>query len=130
MTPDLGTASLKMFGSLILVLGLIILILFLLKKLRLNPLSSSKTPAMKVLGTLNLAPKRAVTLIEVYDELLLIGVGTENVTLISKFDQTAKTETVDTGEGIEGNKFNTILKNIGLNKGKKADTGMGNNDKI
>ena len=123
MSPDFGIASLKIFGALILVLGLFILILFLLKKLRISPLSNSKIPAMRLIGTLNLAPKRAVTLIEVCGQWLLVGVGTENVTLITKLDQPCDTEDPSMGDADSGS-FHAFLKRIGLQQNEQKDTSV------
>ena len=83
---------------------------------------------MRILGTLNLAPKRAVALIEVCDQWLLVGIGTENVTLISKLDQPCESEDFDMGANIGNGRFHTLLQSIGLNKSGHKNTGI-NNDK-
>jgi len=124
LSPDLGIASLKMFGSLILVLGLIILILFLLKKLRISPLANNRIPVMRIIGTLNLAPKRAVALIEVCDQWLLVGIGTENVTLISKFDQPCDVENMNIRDTADGRSFHTFLQRFGLQHSGQRNTGI------
>lgn len=103
-----------MFGSLILILGLIVFLSYWLKRLRPGTLSSGKTPAMRLVGTLNLAPKRAVALIEVCDEWLLVGVGTESVTLISKVEPPPQQDRPDAGWGGQESKFQTILRGKSL----------------
>lgn len=114
MTGEFGIPALKMFGSLILILGLIVFLSYWLKRLRPGTLSSGKTPAMRLVGTLNLAPKRAVALIEVCDEWLLVGVGTESVTLISKVEPPPQQDRPDAGWGGQESKFQTILRGKSL----------------
>jgi flagellar protein FliO/FliZ len=84
---DMGTASLKTLASLLLVIGLILCAFYVLKRSRLAPFAMHRNANMRVVGTLSLAPKRSVALVEVYDQWLVLGVGTENVTLLSKMDR-------------------------------------------
>jgi len=86
MTAEFGSLSLKMAGSLALVLGLIITLLYIVKRVRWSTLSYAGYPEMRLIGTLTLAPKRSIALIEICDQWLVVGIGTENVTLLSKFD--------------------------------------------
>lgn len=103
-----------MITSLTVIIALILLLFFILRRFRFNPLSSNKLPVMRVLGTLNLAPKRAIALVEICDQLLVVGIGTESVTLISKFDhpngKNISEADIPSGEG----KFHAFLENIGL----------------
>jgi flagellar biosynthetic protein FliO len=112
----MGMLSLKMFLSLILMLGLIFALFFILKRLKLGSLSGNRLPAMRLLGTLSLAPKRGIALVEVCDQWLVIGIGTENVNLISKVDRPEGSSLCDTGMAPGGNMFQSILENIGLSK--------------
>lgn len=113
MSADLGLVSLKMLTSLILIIVSILLLFFILKKVRLGTLYNNRLPVMRVLGTLNLAPKRAIALVEICDQWLIIGIGAESVTLISKLDhppgKNLSEADISSGEG----KFHAFLKNIG-----------------
>jgi len=86
MITDFGSASIKMIGSLVFILALILCLFFLVKRLRLSSLSLDNYPEMRLIGRLTLAPKRAIALVEICDQWLIVGIGTENVTLISKLD--------------------------------------------
>ena len=101
--------SLKMTGSLILILGLIILLFYVLKRLRLGSLSLNRYPEMRVLGTINLAPKRAIALVEICDQWLVVGVGTENVTLLSKLDRPPENLDVDSHSTNDSRSFQSFL---------------------
>lgn len=93
MTPEFGGMSLRMFGSLLLVLGLILVLFYLSRRLRLRGSShSSQVPQMRLLGTLNLAPKRALALVEFSNKWMIVGIGAENVNLITTLDRPPETE--------------------------------------
>lgn len=78
----------RMFGSLMVVLGLIMLLFYLAKRLRLKTFSrSSPIPEMRLLGTLSLAPKRALALVEFSGQWLIVGVGAESVSLLLKMER-------------------------------------------
>ena len=130
MSTDFAAVSIKMAGSLVLILGIIIVLFYLFKRLRLGPLSHNKFPEMRILGTLSLAPKRAIALIEVCDQWLIVGIGTENVTLISKLVR--PTEVFNSGDEIPSKerRFRSILQNISLGKGGPRGTGMKEDAKI
>lgn len=116
MTDGLGMLSIKMFLSLFLILGLIFVFFFVLKRLKIGPLAGSKPALMKLLGTLSLAPKRGIALVEVCDQWFVIGIGTENVSLISKVDRPEGGLQYNTGAMGGGTMFQSILDNIGLSR--------------
>jgi flagellar protein FliO/FliZ len=126
---DFGTVTIKVASSLILIIGLIIGLFYLLKRLRLSSLSLMAYPEMRLIGTLNLAPKRAVALIEICDQWLIVGVGTENITLISKLDRPPDVaESDDIAHG-NGNRFLSLLQNRGFRQPLRKMTEMGKNAK-
>ncbi|MBW2015420.1 MAG: flagellar biosynthetic protein FliO [Deltaproteobacteria bacterium] len=126
MATDFGGAALKMVGSLILVLGLILLFSYWLKRLRTGGLWSSRNmPSLRLLGTLSLAPKRALALVEVCGHWYVLGLGTENVTLISEIEPSQDLMN-GPGGGItpqKGEGFQAVLRNAGLLRGKETETG-------
>jgi flagellar biogenesis protein FliO len=71
---------------------------------------------MKLLGTLSLAPKRGIALVEVCDQWFVIGIGSENVSLISKVDRPEGGLQCNTGSMGGGTMFQSILDNIGLSR--------------
>lgn len=88
MTSELGGMSLRMFGSLLAVLGLIMLLFHLARRLRFKTVSRPfPAPQMRLLGTLNIAPKRALALVEFSDQWLIVGVGAESVRLLLKMER-------------------------------------------
>ena len=103
------------------------MLFFLLKRFRLNPLPNGKIPVMRTIGTLNLAPKRAIALVEVGDQWLVVGIGTENVTLISKVDRPTETGISDLGVRSNEGKFQSFLENFGLRRKDRIETGDNKN---
>ena len=116
MSTDFDIVTIKMVISLIIILGLIICLFLILKRFRLSHLSSARIPVMRILGTLNLAPKRAIALVEVCDQWLIVGIGTENVTLISKLDRPPEASGSDACIPTNGKKFHSFLQNIGFSQ--------------
>jgi flagellar biosynthetic protein FliO len=129
LSDGLGILTIKMFISLIIMLGLIFSLYYFLKRFKLGPLSMGRNPMMRIIGTLNLAPKRGIALIEVCDQWLVIGIGVEDLTLISKVDRPAVNALPDTGAAPGGNAFHSILENIGLSRKSQEISETGQNDR-
>ena len=106
---DFTQTFMKMLGSLAIILGIIICLFYGLKRFRNGSVTSSHQKRMQLLGTLNLAPKRALALVEVCGQWLLIGIGTENVTLISKLEKPTETASVPSGKQGRGRHFFALL---------------------
>ena len=91
-----------------------IMFFFILKRLKGGSLSIGKYPVMKNLATLSLGPKRSLTLIEICDQWLLVGVGAENISLISKIDKPSDDSLFNKNFPKEGNIFESFLSRAGL----------------
>ena len=77
----------KTIGSLFLVLGLIVMLIFFLKKLRLHsPFSNARSGMMKVISHQTLLPKRALYLVKVVDKFLVLGVTSSEISLITELE--------------------------------------------
>ena len=83
---NMGMASLKMGAALLLVIGLIFGLYYLSRKIRDGRFSLNRYPAMRVIGSLSLAPKRSIALVEVCGEWLVLGVGAESITLLRRIE--------------------------------------------
>jgi flagellar biosynthetic protein FliO len=109
----MGGVSLKVAGSLMLILGFIAGLSYLLRQIRLRSSSFRQYPEMRLIGTLNLAPKRGLALIEIWDQWLLVGIGTENVNLISRLEPPVSLTKQDTGSE-KGSSFLALLQKKGV----------------
>jgi len=92
MGADVAASAVKTLGSLFLVLGLIVCLFYVIKRMRFGSPSASEAARMRLLGTLHLAPKRSVALVEVRDQWLVLGLGTESVTLLSSMTRPEEIE--------------------------------------
>jgi flagellar protein FliO/FliZ len=92
LNPDINILSFKLGISMLVVFILLILFLFIMKRIRGGNLSFRRYPAMKIISTLSLAPKRSIAIVEVCNEWLLLGIGAENISMLSKYDKPEETE--------------------------------------
>lgn len=86
--PALTTMS-NMLGGLIIVLGLIFLLAYLVKRLKLVPTSHG---VLKTLAVTPLGQREKMVLVEVDGQQYLLGVTNQQVTLIDKLDNPIKVE--------------------------------------
>lgn len=118
MNSELDIVSIKTILSLIIILGLMVSFLLILKKYRPGSVYSNKGPVMRTIGTLNLAPKRAIALIEVCEQFFIIGIGSDNVSLISRLDIPPEKDFFNSGHGPAEGKFQSFLEKAGLSQKK------------
>ena len=77
----------KTIGSLLLVLGLIVLFIFFLKRLNLRgPLTGSHSNIVKVISHQTLLPKRSLYLVKVAEKFLVLGVSPSGINLITELE--------------------------------------------
>lgn len=104
-----------MFGSLVVVVGVILLLFYLARRLRLrSSFHSTQVPEMRLLGTLNIAPKRALALVEFSDQWLIVGIGAESIRLITRMDRPPAAEGEDVPAQPKGKSFQDIFPMSGL----------------
>lgn len=77
----------KIFFVLILLVGLLYVILFLMKKyLYLGNPKSGKIFNIKILATQMLMPKKYVSLVKIYNKVYLLGVSEQSISLLDKIE--------------------------------------------
>jgi flagellar biogenesis protein FliO len=106
---EMTAAALKMLGSLILVVGLIVTLFYLARRVRWRVGGAGRTARMQLIETLTVAPRRWVVLVEIQDQWLILGVGTEEVRLLSQLQRPVEKETVERRPGTHDG-FQSILK--------------------
>ncbi|MGD8385802.1 MAG: flagellar biosynthetic protein FliO [Desulfobacteraceae bacterium] len=110
MGADLATGAVKTAGSLFLVLGLIVCLFYVIKRMRFGAPSAAGAARMRLLGTLHLAPKRSVALVEIRDQWLVLGLGTESVTLLSSMTRPEEVERPDPEKASGATSFRALLR--------------------
>ena len=81
---DLGASVLTMFKGLAICILILMLGVWLLKKLK-SPLINPQSRRLKVLERLPLGARSSLVLVEVNQKQVLVGVGTDSINLISDF---------------------------------------------
>ncbi len=108
-SADMTAATLKMLASLALIVGIIIVVFYLLKRLRGLSAVSRGGPSMRIVGSLPIAPKRSVTVVEVGEKWLVLGVGTDNINLLSTMEPTEEVAGKNHTSARPGGSFQRIL---------------------
>lgn len=91
-----ATGLVQSFGSLAVVLGLIYLLTHLSRRWLKGGVGFKGSPChIRVVETRHLAPKKALLLVEVAGEYLLLGNGGEGITLIKQIDMLEEIEVIE-----------------------------------
>ena len=93
--PDLFSASLKMVSTLGLVLGLMFVVFYLVKKFGLkNSVFGGEGKPIKVLSTGFLAPRKSIALVEVAGDVLVIGISNDQISLLGNVQDPERIEQI------------------------------------
>ena len=85
--PDMSSAIFKTITALAIVLAAVLLISYIAKKvLKKNDIVFGKDKLIRVLGTSYIGVKKAITLLDVAGEGLVIGVTNNNITMLTKLE--------------------------------------------
>ncbi|MBI5747501.1 MAG: FliO/MopB family protein [Nitrospinae bacterium] len=85
--PDMSSAIFKTVTALAIVLAAVLLISYIAKKvLKKNDIVFGKDKLIRVLGTSYIGVKKAITLLDVAGEVLVIGVTNNNITMLTKLE--------------------------------------------
>jgi flagellar biosynthetic protein FliO len=114
LDTDFNMLSFKLAIFLLVIFALMILFFFIIKRMKGGSFSMGKYPVIRNVATLPLAPKKSLTLVEVCDQWLLVGVGTENISLISRIDKPSDASQPESNIPQEGNIFDSFLLKAGL----------------
>lgn len=100
--PDLLGAALKTFATLCVVLGLLIVILYLIRRLFYLKNSLNDDHLMSMIASFYLAPKTRIVLMEVMGEKLVVSVSQEGVRFLTKIESSTEqaNEGISTKAGI------------------------------
>jgi flagellar protein FliO/FliZ len=96
--PDFAGSLAQMVSSLILVVGIILILYWVAGKFLKGP-QGKVARYIRVVETKHLAPKKALLLVEVGGEYLLLSSGEEGVSLIKQVPMVEEIEVVEEGSG-------------------------------
>jgi flagellar protein FliO/FliZ len=85
--PDMSSAVIKTIAALAIVLAAVLFISYIAKKLlKKNDIVFGKDKLIRVLGTSYIGVKKAITLLDVAGEVLVIGVTNNSITMLTKLE--------------------------------------------
>jgi len=96
--PDLWGTGLKTFAMLCIVVAILILVIFLMKRFFYLKDGSGHGQLIKILSSHHVSPKERIALIDVVGEKIVIGITPENITFLTKIE---KSEALDRIESLE-----------------------------
>jgi flagellar protein FliO/FliZ len=109
LEADLAASAVRTAGALLLILGVIFCLFYLLKRARFGGASAAGASRMRLLSSLSIAPKRSIALVEIRDEWLVVGVGTDSVTLLTRMDRPEEASPVEMSGGGAHPSFRSLL---------------------
>ena len=101
--PDLWITILKSGAMLCIVLGILIVVLFMLKRFFHGQGRYSKRGLIKILASHHITPKESILLVDVLGERILIGATSQNINCLAKIDGHEESDAslvVPTAEGV------------------------------
>lgn len=101
--PDMSSAIIKTVTALAIVLAAVLLISYIAKKvLKKNDMVFGKDKLIRVLGTSYIGVKKAITLLDVAGEVLVVAVTNNNITMLTKLESEDAKSRIQGGKGSRG----------------------------
>ncbi len=128
MDISLVSSFFKMIFALAIVLGLLIGVMYFVKKFmqQTGPASDSQT-LINVISSRYLGPKNKIVLIEVLDQIIVVGISNQQMTTLASIDDPlalAKIKTIKTSSrmtDIAGSRLAKYMSQISLSSNKNKD---------
>jgi flagellar protein FliO/FliZ len=87
--PELWMTLLKSFGMLCIVIGVLIAVLWLLRRAYLHSGRGGRPGVIQILSSLHVSPKEKIVLVDVLGEKLLLGITSQQISLLTKISDEA-----------------------------------------
>ncbi|RJQ84841.1 MAG: flagellar biosynthetic protein FliO [Desulfobacteraceae bacterium] len=111
--PDLIAATIKMVLSLAVVLGLLWMLTRWIRRAQPGGAAAGRGRLIKVLGSHYLGMKKSIALVKVPGTILVLGIGSDRVNLLTRIDDPAVIAGIETGqEGDSGVGFRDQLQRM------------------
>jgi flagellar protein FliO/FliZ len=121
--PDLWGTGLKTFAMLCIVVAILILVLFLMKRFFYLKNGSGHGQFIKILSSHHLSPKQRVALIDVVGEKIVIGITPDNITFLTKIEKSEALNRIESLEtaGTPHGLFASFLRSSLKGKGRSSE---------
>jgi len=88
-TTSLALTLMKVFGALILTVGIMLLLAVWLRKLGLSRAGLRQGTLISIIDTKMIAPKKYVAVVQVADETLALGITDQQITMLTRLETSA-----------------------------------------
>ncbi len=124
--PTLWEAGLKTFAMLCIVVGILILVLFLMKRFLCLKHGSGHGQLIRVLSSYHMTPKERIALIDVAGEKIVIGITAENINCLAKIEKSEALERIENTKtpGAEGGFLTKFLASSLKTRRRPAKDGL------
>ena len=109
-SPELWVSLLQSFGMLLLVLALLILVLWLLRRYFSHSGAVGQQGVIRMLSSIYVAPKERIALVDVLGEKLLIGITPQQISFLARIEDEKEICSDRQLEKSSGGFFKTLLK--------------------
>jgi len=126
MQPDLFTSAVKTFSVLFILLALILVALYLVKRFWPGGAGlSGSNQWLKVIATAPLAPKKMISLVEIAGEVVVLGLTEHHITMLTKVAHEDVIHRIKNyqGKGIHNSPFYEQLKSLITGQRPSGDAG-------
>ena len=109
--PSLWGAGLKTLAMLCIVVGILILVLFLMKRFLYFKEGPGHGQLIRVLSSYHMTPKERIALIDVAGEKIVIGITAENINCLAKIEKSEALKQIENTKtlGTDGGLFTKFL---------------------
>ena len=121
--PDLWGTGLKTLAMLCVVVGILILVLFLMRRFFFLKEGPGHGQLIKVLSSYHLTPKERIALIDVAGEKMVIGITPESITCLANIEKSETLERIEGAKplGAGGGLFTKFLVSSLRRKGETSE---------
>ena len=92
--PDMASTALQMLTALGIVLGGLIVVFYLMKRFIKRDTGGSKEQLIRVIASQYIGIKKNIALVEVPGSILVVGISNDNISLLTKIEDTAVLDTI------------------------------------
>jgi flagellar protein FliO/FliZ len=109
-SPELWATMLKSFGMLLLVLAVLIMVLWLMRRYFTHSGAASQQGVIRMIASLYVAPKERIALVEVLGEKLLLGITPQQISFLARIEDEKDICEARLAEDASAGFFKAILK--------------------
>ena len=122
--PDIFTSAFKLFSALLLVLGILLACFYLMRRLIHRDGIVAGTPLTRIINRTPLGVKKNITIVEVADRILVLGVTHDRISLLAQIEDQAGVERFTNRASTDAStSFSTHLSRL-LKRAHRDDSGQ------